>query len=61
MIGTIYACWGELDHAFEWLDRAYARHDPELVELKEHVALAPKLPGDPRFAALLRKMNLPVD
>jgi len=60
-IGATYACWGDLDRAFEWLDRAYARHDVELIALKEHVVLAPKLHGDPRFTALLRKMNLPVD
>ena len=60
-IGTVYACWGELDQAFRWLERAYAHHDPELVELKEHVALAPKLRGDPRFTALLRKMSLPLE
>ena len=61
MIGETYACWGELDRAFEWFDRAYARHDAELVQLKEHVVLAPKLRSDPRFTALLRKMNLPED
>ncbi len=60
-IGATYASWGDLDRAFEWLDRAYARHDVELHALEELVALAPKLEGDPRFRALLRKMNLPVD
>ena len=61
MIGTTYACWGELDHAFEWLDRAYARHDVELIALKEHVVLAPQLRSDRRFTLLLQKMNLPVE
>jgi TolB-like protein len=61
LIGETYACRGELDRAFEWFDRAYARHDAELVQLEEHVVLAPKLRSDPRFTALLRKMNLPED
>lgn len=61
IVGTIHACWGDLDRAFEWLDRACARHDLELIALKEHVVLAPKLRSDPRFTALLRKMNLPVE
>ena len=60
-IGTVYACWGELDRAFDWLDRAYARHDLDLITLKEHVPLAPKLRDDPRYTVLLRKMKLPVE
>ncbi|GEJ55466.1 hypothetical protein AMYX_02070 [Anaeromyxobacter diazotrophicus] len=60
-IGSLYSYWGEVDRAFEWLDRAYAQHDPELVGLQEHVAFAPAVRADPRFAALLRRMNLPVE
>jgi hypothetical protein len=59
-VASVHAWRGERDSAFEWLDRAYARHDLELRWLKVDPFLR-KIRADPRFAALLRKMNLPVD
>jgi hypothetical protein len=47
------------DGAFEWLERAYAQHDSGLLWMKVDPDLK-NLHGDPRFAALLRKMRLPV-
>ncbi len=61
MIGFLHAWRGELDRAFEWLDRAYARHDRDLAAVREKERLLPRLRDDPRYAALLRKMNLPTD
>ena len=52
----LYAWRGEKDKAFEWLDRAYQQHSSDLYNLKSDFA---SLRGDARFAALLRKMNLP--
>jgi hypothetical protein len=57
-IAEVYARWGDRSHAFEWLDAAYAQNDGGLTILKID-PLLDKLHGDPRFAALLRKMNLP--
>ena len=54
-----YAWRGDRDHAFEWLDRAYEQHTPELVYIK--YVLVQNLRGDPRYTALLKRMNLPVD
>jgi len=57
-VATIYAFRGESGQAFKWLDRAYERKDPLLYRIK----FAPefdKLHDDPRFKALLKKMNLP--
>ena len=57
-IATIYAFRNQNDEAFEWLDRAYAEHDPNLDITKVHPQLK-NLHNDPRYAALLKKLNLP--
>jgi len=66
-VAEIYAMRGESDRAFEWLERAYAQHDggfvavlPNNCSLKCDPFLR-GLRGDPRWAALLKKMNLPLD
>jgi tetratricopeptide (TPR) repeat protein len=58
-IAEIYAWRGEKDNAFEWLDRAYQQHSSDLCGFRHNKMFA-SLRGDARFAALLRKMNLPV-
>jgi TolB-like protein/tetratricopeptide (TPR) repeat protein len=57
-IATIYAWRGDKDKVFEWLDRAYQQHDSGLVDVKVDPLLH-GVRGDPRYKALLRKMNLP--
>jgi len=57
-IAEIYAWRGEKDKAFEWLDRAYQQRNSDLYDFRNDATLA-SLRGDPRFAAMLRKMNLP--
>jgi TolB-like protein/predicted Zn-dependent protease len=57
-IADIYALRGQSDEAMRWLDRAFAQKDSALMFIKADTALVP-LNGDPRFKALLRKMNLP--
>jgi eukaryotic-like serine/threonine-protein kinase len=59
-VAEAYAWFGDRDRAFEWLERAYAQHDSGMPYLRADVLLR-GLHGDPRFAALLRKMNLPPD
>ena len=59
-VAQIYAWRGETDRAFEWLEHAVEQHDAGLTYLKYDPLLA-RLRGDPRFATLLRKMNLPAD
>jgi len=54
----IHAQRGEKDEAFASLDRAWAFRDPGLAFMKSDSWLEP-LRGDPRYAALLRKMNFP--
>jgi tetratricopeptide (TPR) repeat protein len=60
VIAKIYSVRGETDRAFEWLGRAIAEHVRILPHLKSDPAFRP-LHSDPRWAELLRKMNLPVD
>jgi len=57
-IAELYAWRGEKDNAFEWLDRAYQQRSSDLYNFRNEWALA-SLRRDARFAAMLRKMNLP--
>jgi len=54
----VHAWRKEPDAAFQWLDRAYQIHDGGLTYLKHDRRLA-SLRGDPRYAALLKKLKLP--
>jgi hypothetical protein len=58
MIAQVYAFRNQSDEAFEWLDRAYAQHGSDLIETKMEPLLK-SLHKDPRYAALLKKLNLP--
>ena len=58
-IAQVQAFRGETDRAFEWLEHAYEQHDPGLSYLKTDPFLRGLRP-DPRYAALLRKMKLPL-
>lgn len=48
---------GETDAAFEWLNRSVEACDQFMMPIKSYEFLDP-LRGDPRFLALLRRMNL---
>jgi hypothetical protein len=49
---------GDRDHAFEWLEKAFAEHAGRLEYIKVEEALDP-IRSDPRYASLLRRMGLP--
>jgi TolB-like protein/Flp pilus assembly protein TadD len=53
-----YAQLGDKEQAFVWLEKAYEKHDMELISLKYNPRFDP-LRNDPRFGDLLRRMNLP--
>ena len=57
-VANVYAWRGEKDKAFDWLDRCYQERVSDLVYIKGDPLLA-SLYGDPRYKAVLRKMNLP--
>jgi TolB-like protein len=48
---------GEIDAAFEWFDRAVEERDQNMMPILSYAHFDP-LRADPRFADLLRKMNL---
>ncbi len=52
-----YIGLGERDAAFEWMDKAIETRDPIIMPIKTFPFLDP-VRGDPRYAALLRKMHL---
>jgi tetratricopeptide (TPR) repeat protein len=55
-IGEIFAVGGEIDKAFEWLERAIAERDPGVT----HVVGSPRfrtLHADPRWPALLKTIG----
>jgi TolB-like protein/DNA-binding winged helix-turn-helix (wHTH) protein len=58
LIAEIYAWRGEPGKAFEWLDRSYAERDGTLQWIKTDPFLS-GIRSDARYAALLKKMNLP--
>lgn len=57
-IATIYGHRGEVDEAFDWLDRAYEEGDPGLSQILGDQFFV-DLHDDPRWSAFLDKMNLP--
>ena len=54
----IHAGLGERDQAFAWLERAVADREPSLPGIRTDRPFA-SLRSDPRFAVLLRRMNMP--
>jgi tetratricopeptide (TPR) repeat protein len=57
-IAEVYAFRNQSNEAFEWLDRAYAQRDSSLIETKVDPLLK-NLHNNPRYAAFLKKLNLP--
>jgi Tfp pilus assembly protein PilF len=57
-IAGAHAYRGEADLAFEWLERAYRQRDAGLMSVKWDVLLT-GIRDDPRYVALLKRLNLP--
>lgn len=56
-IACVHLGLRDIDAAFEWFDRAVDECDQFMMPIKSYAFLDP-IRADPRFAALLRKMNL---
>lgn len=56
-VAEAYAFLGNADKAFEWLGNADVKRDPGVMWLRGDPLLK-TLVGDPRYAALLRKLKL---
>ncbi len=57
IVALIYLALGEIDAGFTWMERAVDESDPYVLGISAYPIAAP-LRGHPRFAALVRKMNL---
>lgn len=57
-IAYIYIALGDRERALRWLEKAYEERSTSEVFLKVNPGFDP-LRSDPRFQALLRRMNLP--
>jgi len=57
-IALVYASRRDAEQAFRWLDSALHEHDSDLLWMRGDPLLG-ALATDPRYKALLRKMNLP--
>ena len=58
-IAEVYAYRGEKDNAFKWLERSYNQRDSGLSEMVGD-PLMRNIVKDPRYAAFMKKMNLPL-
>jgi serine/threonine-protein kinase len=62
-MASVYGGIGDKDRAVEWLERAYRERSPSMWGLKMDVKMdewwTDALRSDPRFQALLHKMNFP--
>jgi serine/threonine-protein kinase len=56
-LAQAYAGVNDREHAITWLEKAYAQHSSELVDLKVD-PLYDEMRGDPRFQDLLRRVGL---
>ena len=54
----VYAQLEDLDQAFAWLEKAFTERDADVIYIKRWPLYDP-LRGDPRYHALLRRLNLP--
>jgi len=56
-IAWYYICLGNLDLAFEFLEKTYQARDVQLFDIKVE-PFYDKVRSDPRFAVLLQKLRL---
>jgi TolB-like protein/cytochrome c-type biogenesis protein CcmH/NrfG len=60
-IAEVHAWRGEPDEAFAWLERARRQRDAGVVLMLKTSPYLRSLRADPRYLALLRTLNLPMD
>jgi TolB-like protein/Tfp pilus assembly protein PilF len=57
LIAEVYAYLGQNDHAFKWLETAFAARDHDLCYMRSDTLLK-SLDNDPRFKIFLHRMNI---
>ena len=55
-VARVYAAHRDAARVFEWLERAYEEHNPDLIELRTEPVFD-AVRGDARFPALLRRVG----
>ncbi len=60
LVASLYSLAAENDQALEWLEKGLEERSPLMPYIDASPEFAP-LREEPRFQALLRKMNLPLD
>src|SRR6266849_11024490 len=58
-IAILYGALGDLNDAFDWLEKAYEERDPQLTYLKVPGRRFEPLRHDPRFQELVHRIGLP--
>ena len=58
-VAQLYKRAGATNQAIEWLEKAFEAHDPNISYMGVN-PIFDDLRSDPRFQALLRRMNLPM-
>lgn len=58
VVAFTFALAGDRDRAFEWLEKAYAIEDADLILVLRYPGLDP-IRSDPRYKAFMTKMGLP--
>jgi TolB-like protein/Tfp pilus assembly protein PilF len=59
LVSEAHAYRKELDLAYEWLEKAYQQHDPDLAWLRVGFFAGFYQQSDPRFLQIVRKLNFP--
>jgi tetratricopeptide (TPR) repeat protein len=57
-LANVIAYTGDKDETLKYLEAAYREHDPSLIDL-QYDAILDFLHDDPRYQALVKKLNLP--
>ena len=55
----VHSALGERDEALRWYEKAYEDRTPNLAYASIMPLLDPGLAGNPRYEAIVRKMNFP--
>ena len=58
VMGNVYGALGDLDRAIAWYQKGLQERAPNMIYMKAGPQLDPAR-GDPRFVAMLRRMNFP--
>ena len=55
----VHAALGEMDEALRWYEKAYEDRTPNMAYASIASRINPRLAGNPRFEAIVRRMGFP--